>query len=221
MTTSTATHEYASKVDTQISAAWDRVFDAQRKRDSAVDAIHYAAQDKRKYSGRQVVGWMMSFDDAITKMYERLASRPWENASENEQKWVTAANELEAARRVASELELLYTGWARFFIVPGGHIHSSRRCSTCYVTTMFGWLPALSGLTEADAVAAHGPLLCSVCYPSAPVEWTVGPQSKKTYCTGKGKYANAGRYRYAECPDCGKTVAVTPGGGLIRAHQPA
>ncbi len=78
----------------------------------------------------------------------------------------------------ASELDRIYAahGWSRFFLVrnTNGHIHSSLRCKTCYETTIFGWLPALSGLTEADAVEAYGGILCSVCYPSAPVEWTDG-----------------------------------------------
>lgn len=62
--------------------------------------------------------------------------------------------------------------WTRFFLVTNtnGHIHSSLECSTCRETTSYAWLPAISGLTEADAVAQIGPRLCSVCFPSAPVE---------------------------------------------------
>lgn len=74
-------------------------------------------------------------------------------------------------------LEAQYTGWSRFFLVTssaGGHIHSSMNCSTCRIDTAFGWLPELSGQTEAEAVAAHGAILCTVCFPSAPVEWTGG-----------------------------------------------
>lgn len=67
-----------------------------------------------------------------------------------------------------------YAGWSRFFLVPDGHIHSSMGCSTCFPTTQFMWLYELSGLTEAQAVAEYGEILCSVCYPSAPVEWTNG-----------------------------------------------
>jgi exonuclease VII small subunit len=36
----------------------------------------------------------------------------------------------------------------------------------------------LSGLTEADAVEEYGEILCSICYPSAPVEWTNGVNKK-------------------------------------------
>ncbi len=49
--------------------------------------------------------------------------------------------------------------WSRFFLVTGGHIHSSMYCSTCNrngKATAFSWLPDLSGLTEEEAVAAHG-----------------------------------------------------------------
>lgn len=73
-------------------------------------------------------------------------------------------------------LNAQYTGWSRFFLVQNnnGHIHSSLHCSTCHITTQFGWLPSVSGKTEADAVAEFGEILCSVCYPSAPVAWTMG-----------------------------------------------
>lgn len=74
------------------------------------------------------------------------------------------------------ELNGQYTGWSRFFLVNNnnGHIHSSMSCSTCQISTSFSWLPSVSGLTEADAVAEFGYILCSVCYPSAPVDWTSG-----------------------------------------------
>tara|TARA_Y100000310_G_scaffold310554_1_gene355928 strand:- start:109 stop:789 length:681 start_codon:yes stop_codon:yes gene_type:complete len=73
-----------------------------------------------------------------------------------------------------------YDGWSRFFAVAGGHIHSSMNCSTCnrvtsqsgQTFTAFAWLPTLSGLTTADAIAAHGHTLCSVCFPNAPVAHT-------------------------------------------------
>ena len=73
-------------------------------------------------------------------------------------------------------LEATYTGWSRFFLVTSsaGHVHSSMSCSTCRPTTTYGWLPELSDTSEADAVGELGPTLCSVCFPSAPTEWTAG-----------------------------------------------
>lgn len=65
-------------------------------------------------------------------------------------------------------LEALYTGWSRFFLVTSspGHVHSSMHCHSCYATTTYGWLPELSGHSEAQAVDQLGDTLCSVCFPS-------------------------------------------------------
>jgi hypothetical protein len=82
-----------------------------------------------------------------------------------------------AADQAADHLDLVaaeYKGWSRFFMVPGGHIHSSGNCHTLRYDTDVRWLPTLSGLTEADAVEEHGEILCSHCFPTAPVAWTNG-----------------------------------------------
>lgn len=112
--------------------------------------------------------------------------------------------------------------WSRFFLVQnhGGHIHKDMNCSTCRITTEFGWLPTLSGLTEKDAVEEHGAILCTVCYPTAPVEWTWGrAEAASDKCSGSGKHVDSNGRRYATCPDCSKTVNVL-GGGRLRAHKP-
>lgn len=78
------------------------------------------------------------------------------------------------------ELDGHYTGWSRFFLVisSAGHIHRSQECHTCRVTTEYGWLPKLSGKSEDEAVEKLGPKLCSVCFPSAPVEHQGGKITK-------------------------------------------
>jgi hypothetical protein len=83
-----------------------------------------------------------------------------------------AAEWIEAADAYSTADEA-YEGWARFYAVPGGHLHSSTRCSTCNngnAPTVFVWVPALAGLTEIEAVAMFGDVLCTICFPSAPVE---------------------------------------------------
>jgi hypothetical protein len=81
------------------------------------------------------------------------------------------------ARVACRECEAEYESrpWARYWLVTSsdGHIHASRRCSTCNkgrAPTGFALAAYLSGKSEAEAVADLGPALCSVCYPSAPVE---------------------------------------------------
>lgn len=90
--------------------------------------------------------------------------------------------ELAEIEKIREPFEALFEQerWSRFFLVTSsqGHIHSSMSCGTCRPTTTFGWLPELSGSTEAEAVEQQGPALCTVCFPSAPLEWTAEKISK-------------------------------------------
>lgn len=83
-----------------------------------------------------------------------------------------------------------YTGWSRFYLVTnsGGHIHRSTGCSTCFPSTQFAFLPEMSGQTDEIVVEAEGEILCSICYPDAPVAWTNGT-SKRTEAEKAAKAA--------------------------------
>jgi hypothetical protein len=61
-------------------------------------------------------------------------------------------------------------GWTRVFLVTNenGHVHSSMNCSTCFPTTQFALVPALSGLSEDAIIDSIGDTACTVCYPTAP-----------------------------------------------------
>jgi hypothetical protein len=147
---------------------------------------------------------------------------------------------LEEALRAAQEQETPYEaewdrrdGWSRAFRVlnANGHIHNSRSCATCYPTTVFGWLPRMSGASENDIVAFAQDMACTVCFPSAPAHpayleglmETEAAEKKMAAekCPASGRYA-AGRKltaRYVKCPECGATVSITPGGNY-RSHKP-
>lgn len=98
--------------------------------------------------------------------------------------------EYEAARDAVTEAlhavhdhEVMYTYWARFWLVTSsenGHVHRTTGCFTCRPRTKFALLPELSGLGESDAVESQGSILCSVCFPTAPVEWTNGEAKSKS-----------------------------------------
>lgn len=98
--------------------------------------------------------------------------------SDYEEKVQEHYEELAAVRQRLAVLHSAYAEhrWSRFFLVQAsnGHVHRSLNCHTTYATTQWAWLPQLSGLTEAEAVADQGEILCSVCFPSAPVAWTTG-----------------------------------------------
>lgn len=128
--------------------------------------------------------------------------------------------------------------WSRFYMVQAknGHIHSSMDCQTCnrnLKATSFAWLTDLSGLSEKEAVAMYGAILCTVCFPSAPLEWTNGyeveaAKKKAAQCPGSGTYLDSsqphrkGYYsgNWGTCPDCGDKVTLTKNLNL-RAHKPA
>ena len=122
-----------------------------------------------------------------------------------------------------------YRGWQRFFMVTGGHIHSSTGCHSLYPTTRIGWLPNLSGETEAEAVAAHGAMLCTFCFPTAPTEWTDGRKADDDqYCAGGGTWdypretARRGYCsgNYGVCTHCGDRVTISST-GKMRKHKKA
>lgn len=93
-----------------------------------------------------------------------------------------ALTELDGTFREIDTLNEVYQDnrWSRFFLVTSsaGHVHSSMNCHTCKQTTTYGWLPELSGKSEEEAVAQLGTVLCSVCFPSAPVAHTGGKITK-------------------------------------------
>lgn len=236
---------FEAQIDAQLADCYERAGAIiSRLRTTQESLLRYANSPWHYKSNRSRVRvYDMSHDEALAAVraivaehegaseytlvsagYHTYSIRNLRNAVEA---WDNDNVALSAIRDEERKLEEQYTGWSRFFLVTNanGHIHSSMHCSTCHPTTSFAWLPTLSGLTEADAVAEHGPLLCSVCFPSAPVEWTIGkqPEADPAQCPGSGTYDHNSSgthyyYRRAECNHCGHTVSVTSTGKL-RKHK--
>lgn len=190
----------AREADEKIAAAWAVYWEAMKPIEDAAQGIR-----KRLRSTRSPEVYEARIVEAEARI---AAARP------------AADSAREAARALD---KALYRGWQRFYLVE--HIHASQHCSSFRATTRVGWLPNLSGLTEAEAVAEHGAILCTICFPSAPTEWTNG-QKNDGRCTGSGKLIDRdlpGRFGYysgnwATCPDCGKSVGVTRTGYRIPKH---
>lgn len=152
MTTET-TIRHEVEVDTRIADAFETYVVARRDVSLAEARLENAEKAVAKYGAR--------FERDLPGAHEALAIAQAQASAA----WA-------GYLRVAAE----YEGWSRFYLVKAsnGHIHSSMDCSTCFETTEYGWLVDVSGLTEAEAVAAHGERLCSVCFPTAPSAWTDG-----------------------------------------------
>ena len=116
-------------------------------------------------------------------------------------------------------------GWTRFYAVEDGHIHSSMHCRTCNngrERTRFGWMPELSGQTEEQALATldhYQHMLCSVCYPSAPVEWYARlVRQDPSKCTNRrvtGRGGN-GMSEWGNCEVCGARGVRATAAGLVK-----
>jgi hypothetical protein len=174
MDTTTAT---PLQIDTQLAELFAEMARADSARDAALTLAHRAAGDKQVRGYGRRAAWGMTDEAAIAAIAELdtdlagIARRDLERA----------VARMAAAEAQAEPLHAEYARrpWSRFFSVPGGHIHKDNRLScNRRPDTDQRWNPALSGKSEAEAVEALGPNMCTVCFPSAPVEWTAGTPRK-------------------------------------------
>lgn len=140
--------------------------------------------------------------------------------TEQQAKLNTLYDELALREAAIAELEQVWEQyrWARFFLVlnTNGHIHKTMRCQTCYDNTRFTWLPELAALTEAEAVAQEGEILCTVCFPTAPVEWTMGVGTRTEQARDAKRAAKDARLAAKQAKwltDNAKGLTVTTLGG--------
>lgn len=142
----------------EVTGTFEEGIDRLRTYAAAVEAWRAAdyAQELRPQPLSNYAG-SVDIDKTVAERTELLAARYalW-----------TEANRLEDEYRARR--------WTRYFLVTSsaGHIHSTTGCQTCRVTTEYGWMPQMSGQTEAEAIAGLGiyaESLCSVCFPTAPV----------------------------------------------------
>ena len=148
------------------------------------DAMHRMAGDRKTWTGNRK-HWRMTETEVHSILRTQAATGDVRNLTVNRTPSQALAedrgieHEIDVTHGKITALEAIYrqAPWPRYFpcLSAGGHIHSSLRCSTCRWDTLMGWTPQLSGKTEAEAVAELGPVLCSVCFPSAPVEWRQDP----------------------------------------------
>lgn len=237
--TTVYTKAQAKDHDAKLAEATKTLHDTAERVDKAANDIHYAAGDKARYVGRSR-RWTMTFDDAVAAAQtvaggdvEILGPTPGSKeraqrrAADALQAHESAMQDVIAARQVIEELEEVWRThgkWNRFFMVPGGHIHSSTACHSLRITTRISWLPQLSGESEAEAVALHGTVLCSKCFSSAQTEWTTQapePVDPKL-CPGSKEYVRDADMRLysprGTCPECGQWISVTKS-GLARKHD--
>lgn len=176
------------EIDTALADIYRRAADAEGHVQAAATSLHYALGERARYVTRSRREWPTTTAEALdacrAKGDQRTNFAGGYTFADMAAKYDTTVTALAAVEAEADVLNAEFKrrgGWSRFFIVQnnGGHIHSSMACKTCNrggYRTDFGWMPELSGMSMEQAIshfdrAAH--ILCTVCFPAAPVEWTV------------------------------------------------
>jgi hypothetical protein len=168
-------HAKAVAIDTVIAAKHAEVGKARFELNTTIESLRWYLNDRRNNGVHA-----LSLGEVLDKSRALVANPDGKHRVHDIERHLAAyETRLAAWKAAVADFETendKYEGWSRFFLVlnNNGHIHSTMTCHTCFVDTDFSWLYKLSGLTEAEAVEAHGEILCSVCFPSAPVEWTTG-----------------------------------------------
>lgn len=237
MTNSEITHEQAVEIDTRLAEIWQERGNLGVKIEQMSGYLAYLIgleqkRDRKHWRYVESPAQILELaqqglaDDTIPTWHRRNVEDYITKVTEARERYAALGEE-------AKPLDALYDAnrWQRFFLVQntGGHIHSSMACHTCNMRTRFAWLPELSGLTEKEAVEAHGTILCSHCFPSAPVEWTLGlkKEADPNQCPGSGTYdIKEGTYRRTSytgsgvgvCTHCNQGQSVTTTGKL-RKHK--
>lgn len=231
------------QIDTDLAELSTARAEIRRRRKAHITTAHRIVGDTT--TGPYGTGrWVMTEDQVLADLARRAqeghVSRTNGSAPQVQGQITEADEEIAALEEQMAPLvaEFESRPWSRFFLASqkGGHIHSSTWCSTCNHRgrpTDFAWLPKLSGQTEAEAVAAHGAKLCTVCFPEAPVEWTnywevEEARKAAVSCSGSGSFdwiEGTTRFGYVsgnggKCSHCGGRVAATAS-RKIRKHKAA
>ena len=163
----------------------DMMFVTARKQQT----VSYAEDSVRRLVDRETGWgrdrtWGKTWDQAFAEVTARAevadAEQPWtqREAQSALDKLDDAQAELleaELAQRKQSALWAQHGRWDRYSVVPGGHIHTDgRACHTLRPSTTVLWAYQVSGDTVDDAIEVYGTVLCTHCFPDAPVEQTGG-----------------------------------------------
>lgn len=223
------------EIDTELARLDGEYAKLGGQREGKIERARLLNDERPRYVGRKRKEWPTTVEEMLNELAlkiagEQLAPYDMPNAVKVIEE-IDALDKAIAANRAACEpLEAEYSRrpWARFFLVQGGHIHSGMWCQGGSIRwdTVRGWQPELSDADVPAVVAKLGPLLCTKCFPSAPVEYTQGVQKPvdDTYCTNRqpvpGSY-NPRLYQVrGTCGECGATkVSIIKQGMNLRKHK--
>ncbi len=178
-TTDIYTREQAKEADRVLN---ELRHEAARKQ----QRVEYTGDSLRRLVDRETGwgrarAWGKSFEQAVAEVTELAATDETyigRNAQSALDKLAQACAERDAANEaVKAQAQLWYDHgmWMRYSVVPGGHIHTNwRDCHTLRPTTTVLWAYQASGDSVDEAIEVYGTVLCSHCFPDAPVAYIGG-----------------------------------------------
>lgn len=231
MTEPLTDREWAVEVDTALADLWDvessMALPLKWARDAVMRAAGMSWEDEKpsRFDRRPLFkGSFAQAVQACAALAEQPpVDRPWEardakRALADFEAQQAKKDEVKAAQE-PFEAEYRLARWNRAWLVlnNNGHVHSTRACGTCFVTTAFGWLPQLSGADEAFIVEQAGESACTVCYPSAPVASLSQPRRvfhKTEQEAQQAREARAAAKAEREAKKAAKTITAPDGAPL-------
>lgn len=111
-------------------------------------------------------------------------------------------------------------GWARYYLVEGGHLHydvSGSRCSRISTTSHY-WLTEQSGKSADEVIELAGERVCTVCFPQAPVAVQERPSQLRTKTEAEKAKAREERdqaARDAAARKASKAITAPDGSDLV------
>ena len=117
------------------------------------------------------------------------------------------------------ETEYARRPWTRAFLVDNtnGHVHKNMRCSTCFPTTRYTWLPSYSGAEETKIVEDAGEKACTVCFPSAPVDILRRPSKMEAPAKKKAREERAAAREKKAAEALVKVISM-PDGSVLKTE---
>lgn len=219
------------EIDTALAALDAEHYHLTGRVRARLATLHNAVGDRAQQHGR-VKRYALSDEDAVARLRAQVdagtvhlsyrMSAPGTLADYDAAVRALADNRAEF-NRLDAEYER--RRWSRFVIVQ--HVHSGYWCvgGTVRRTSVRQWLPEYSGRSEAEAIAelagqAH--ILCTHCFPNAPVVTVRADPTTctcKTYDPDKPKRTGFMSGNWATCPECGTRAPLTSAGNLRKHHR--
>lgn len=211
--------DYIRPFDYQVRGLQTKLATAKDQMGEALRKAHLMVGDRNLGS----VGWQLTNEETMIRL-DRMASlaRSVDGTAPTLLTHIQGLHQtITHCELVLEHLDAIYIAgpWSRFYRVPGGRIHAGNECRGIRGANL-ELLAHLSGRDPGFAVGAHGPVLCTICFPDVPVELTVG---KHHYWCTLGVDPDVpewlvGKTRTAQCA-CGHRGPLAPSGGL-RKHRP-